>query len=75
MRFGWNDVQYHAACSEASEAVVQMLLQAYPEAGSCKDDYGRQPLHVAAGNNAPEAVIHNMLQACPEAHTRNLVNE
>ena len=47
-------------------ARVAALLQAYPEAATEKDEYGRLPLH-CVGRGASEAMVLAVLHAYPEA--------
>ena len=45
-----------AAANEASVDIVRLLLAAYPEGTTRRDQDGEMPLHVAAANEAPAEV-------------------
>jgi ankyrin repeat protein len=48
---------HRAAKYSSSEAVVQALLAAYPEAVKATDKLGRMPLHVAARYSSSVSVV------------------
>lgn len=61
---GWLPI--HIACKhDASVAVLDMLVQAYPEGLSTADKDGNLPLHYACALESPECARY-LLQACSE---------
>ena len=56
-----------AAQFNSSEAVVQALLAAYPDAVKATNNDGNTPLHVAARYSSSVAVVQALLAAYPEA--------
>jgi len=51
--------------TNASPAVVERLLKAYPDGVKYKDKLGKLPIHKAASNQASPRVIELLLQAYP----------
>jgi ankyrin repeat protein/serine/threonine protein kinase len=47
--------------------IVQLLLEACPEAAKIRDRYGRTPFMIAADNEAPREVLESLYEAFPAA--------
>jgi len=64
----WRFLPLHSACArQTTDALIEALLVAYPEAASAKDDQGFLPLHYACGNRASDAVVNMLLIVYPQA--------
>jgi ankyrin repeat protein len=60
----WQLLPLHHACeNEAPANLVRALLEAYPEAASCKDSGGDLPIHLACREKASPEVILMLLQS------------
>ena len=56
-----------AVREQASGAVVEKLLELYPEAAKEKNSDQKVPLHHAAARDAPEAAVRALIRAYPDA--------
>jgi hypothetical protein len=66
----WRFLPIHSASArQPPEALMNALIQAYPEGAECCDDQGKYALHYAAGNQASSGVILALLDAFPSAAT------
>ena len=66
----WRFLPIHSASArQPPEAVINALIQAYPEGAECCDDQGKYGLHYAAGNQASSGVVRALLEAFPSAAT------
>lgn len=63
----------HVACDtdggifSHSSAIIEILIEAYPEACAVRSNDGTTPLAVAVAGNAPIPVIRALIKAHPEA--------
>ena len=57
----------HWACKENMEELVNVLLQAHPEAACQTNSSGRTPLHTALESKASFSIIEMIVQASPES--------
>merc|ERR1711879_474668 len=57
----------------APEAVIRVVLAAYPDAARKQNLFGRFPLHMALESSAPEALLLTVLAAYPEAAHKPLL--
>jgi len=65
--FGWLPLHY-ALQYQASNDVINMLFQAYPQSIEVKTkNSGRLPLHIALEQSSSEDVINMLLQSCLKA--------
>ena len=50
-----------------SRSFILTLIEAYPEAASCKDSYGMTALHLACENGFSLVIVQRLYQLYPEA--------
>ena len=64
----WRLLPIHATCIFRSPlALMEMLIQAYPDGPQMKDDQGMLPVHLACRNGASKGVVLTLLNAFPES--------
>mmetsp|Transcript_15807 Transcript_15807/g.24596 ORF Transcript_15807/g.24596 Transcript_15807/m.24596 type:complete len:626 (-) Transcript_15807:138-2015(-) len=64
----WRLLPIHATCIFRSPlALIEALIQAYPDGPQMKDDQGMLPIHLACRNGASKGVVMMLLNAFPEA--------
>lgn len=64
----WRFLPLHSACArQPPAAVVEALLQAYPDGAKCIDDQGMFALHYACGNQASREVVRMLIRSFPDA--------
>lgn len=69
----WRLLPIHAVCIfRAPLAIIEALIEVYPDGPQMKDDQGMLPLHLACRNGASKGVVLTLLSAFPSAiHIRD----
>ena len=66
----WKLLPLHSTCIfRAPLALIEALVDAYPEAAEKKDDQGMLPIHLACRNGASKAVVLTLLNAFPKSYS------
>jgi ankyrin repeat protein len=64
----WRLLPLHAVCIfRAPLALMEALIEIYPEGPQMKDDQGMLPVHLACRNGASKGVVLTLLRAFPES--------
>lgn len=64
----WRLLPVHATCIFRSPvALIEALLQAFPDGAQMKDDQGMLPVHLACRNGASKGVVMMLLDSFPES--------
>jgi ankyrin repeat protein len=64
----WRLLPLHAVCIfRAPLALMEALIEVYPEGPQMKDDQGMLPVHLACRNGASKGVVLTLLRAFPES--------
>lgn len=64
----WRLLPIHAVCIfRAPLALIEALLEIYPDGTQMKDDQGMLPVHLACRNGASKGVVLTLLKAFPES--------
>lgn len=64
----WRLLPIHAVCIfRAPLALIEALVEVYPDGPQMKDDQGMLPLHLACRNGASKGVVMTLLAAFPDA--------
>jgi ankyrin repeat protein len=64
----WRLLPLHAVCIfRAPLALMEALIEAYPEGPQMKDDQGMLPVHLACRNGASKGVVLTLLRGFPES--------
>jgi ankyrin repeat protein len=64
----WRLLPLHAVCIfRAPLALMEALIEAYPEGPQMKDDQGMLPIHLACRNGASKGVVLTLLRGFPES--------
>lgn len=64
----WRLLPLHAVCIfRAPLALMEALIEAYPEGPQMKDDQGMLPVHLACRNGASKGVVLTLLRSFPES--------
>jgi len=64
----WRLLPIHATCIFRSPlALIEALIQAFPDGPQMKDDQGMLPIHLACRNGASKGVVMTLLNAFPES--------
>jgi ankyrin repeat protein len=64
----WRLLPLHAVCIfRAPLALIEGLIQVYPDGPKMKDDQGMLPVHLACRNGASKGVVMTLLMAFPES--------
>jgi len=67
-RIRWRLLPLHATCIFRSPlALIESLVDIYPEATERKDDQGMMPIHLACRNGASKGVVLTLLTAYPSS--------
>jgi len=67
-RMRWRLLPLHAVCIfRAPLALIEALLEVYPNGAQLKDDQGMLPLHLACRNGASKGVVLTLLHAYPDS--------
>lgn len=67
-RIRWRLLPLHATCIFRSPlALIESLVDIYPEATERKDDQGMMPIHLACRNGASKGVVLTLLNANPSS--------
>ncbi|CAJ1922143.1 unnamed protein product [Cylindrotheca closterium] len=67
-RIRWRLLPLHATCIFRSPlALIESLVDIYPEATQRKDDQGMMPIHLACRNGASKGVVLTLLTAYPSS--------
>eukprot|EP00934_Nitzschia_sp_Nitz4_P003373 Nitzschia sp. Nitz4//scaffold79_size90958//48909//50729//NITZ4_005028-RA/size90958-processed-gene-0.92-mRNA-1//1//CDS//3329558258//3363//frame0 len=65
----WRLLPIHATCIFRSPlALMEALLEVYPDGPQMKDDQGMLPVHLACRNGASKGVVLTLLQGFPDSH-------
>lgn len=65
----WRLLPIHATCIFRSPlALIEALIEAYPDGPQMKDDTGMLPIHLACRNGASKGVVMTLLNAFPDSH-------
>ncbi|GKY94475.1 hypothetical protein MPSEU_000413400 [Mayamaea pseudoterrestris] len=69
----WRLLPIHAVCIfRAPLALIEALIEVYPDGPQMKDDQGMLPVHLACRNGASKGVVMTLLAAFPESiHVRD----
>jgi ankyrin repeat protein len=69
----WRLIPVHAVCIfRAPLALLEALVEVYPDGPRMKDDQGMLPVHLACRNGASKGVVMTLLMAFPESiHVRD----
>ncbi|GAX24860.1 hypothetical protein FisN_6Hh191 [Fistulifera solaris] len=68
MRLRWRLLPIHAVCIfRAPLALIEALIEVYPDGPMQKDDQGMLPVHLACRNGASKGVVLTLLEAFPES--------
>jgi len=72
-RTRWRLLPLHAVCIfRAPLALIEALIEVYPDGPKMKDDQGMLPVHLACRNGASKGVVLTLLSAFPESiHVRD----
>ena len=64
----WRLLPLHAVCIfRAPLALMEAIIEAYPEGPQMKDDQGMLPIHLACRNGASKGVVLTLLRGFPES--------
>lgn len=64
----WRLLPLHAVCIfRAPLALMEALIETYPEGPQMKDDQGMLPVHLACRNGASKGVVLTLIRAFPES--------
>jgi ankyrin repeat protein len=64
----WRLLPLHAVCIfRAPLALMEAIIDAYPEGPQMKDDQGMLPIHLACRNGASKGVVLTLLRGFPES--------
>jgi ankyrin repeat protein len=65
----WRLLPLHAVCIfRAPLALIEALIEVYPDGPKMKDDQGMLPIHLACRNGASKGVVLTLLTAFPESY-------
>ena len=68
MKVRWRLLPIHAVCIfRAPLALIEALIEVYPDGPMQKDDQGMLPVHLACRNGASKGVVLTLLEAFPES--------
>lgn len=64
----WRLLPHHAVCIfRAPLALIEALIEVYPDGPQMKDDQGMLPVHLACRNGASKGVVLTLLDAFPDS--------
>lgn len=68
VKLRWRLLPIHAVCIfRAPLALIEALIEVYPDGPMQKDDQGMLPVHLACRNGASKGVVLTLLEAFPES--------